>query len=184
MSTVTEQLMTAEAFWQSPENGKYRILVRGEVVETMPPGAKHGIVAITLGALLRNWSKRGTGGCVGCETGFILSRDPDTVRGPDVFYVRSDRIPKSGIPEAFWNSAPDLAVEVVSPSETADEIQEKVGDFLGAGTQRVWVVYPRRREVVIHRPDGSARTVAGSDVLEDQEVLPGFSCRVAELFDE
>ena len=184
MSTVAQQLLTAEAFWNSSQNGKYRILVRGEVVETMPPGAKHGTIASRLTARLCRWAEAGRRGCVGVESGFILARDPDTVRGPDVFYVRAERIPKLGIPEAFWNLAPDLAVEVVSPDESAREIQEKVGDFLSAGTPQVWVVYPRRREVVIHRPDGSARTVSGSDVLEDQEVLPGFSCRVAELFDE
>lgn len=184
MSTVAQHLMTAEEFWRSPENRKRSSLVRGEVVETMPPGVKHGNVALRLGSRLMNWIDQGHGGCAGTESGFILARDPDMVRGPDVFYVRAERIPKTGLPESFWNIAPDIAVEVVSPSETAYEIQEKVGDFLSAGTPRVWVVYPRRREVVIHRPDGSACTVGGNDLLEDPEVLPGFSCRVAELFDE
>lgn len=184
MSTVAERLLTAEAFWHSPENGKHRHLVRGEVVETMPPGGMHGLIAVALAGRLQSWAKRGPGGCVGVESGFILARDPDTVRGPDVFYVSADRIPKTGIPEAFWNLAPDLAVEVISPDETANEILEKIADFHAAGTSRVWVVYPRRREVVIHHPDGSARTVGGNDVLEDQEILPGFTCRVAELFAE
>jgi Uma2 family endonuclease len=184
MSTVAQHLMTAEEFWRSPENRKHSSLIRGEIVESMPPGAKHGTVAIRLAMRLGQWAESSGRGCVGAESGFILGRDPDIVRGPDLYYVRVDRIPKPGIPDAFWNLAPDLAVEVVSPSETAYEIQEKVGDFLAAGTPRVWVVYPRTGEVVIHRADGSARTFVGNALLEDSDVLPGFSCRVAELFDE
>ncbi|MBI5758655.1 MAG: Uma2 family endonuclease [Planctomycetales bacterium] len=184
MSTVAQHLMTAEEFWLSPENRKHSSLIRGEVVESMPPGAKHGTVAIRLATRLGRWAESSGRRCVGAESGFILGRDPDIVRGPDLFYVRVERIAKSGIPEAFWNIAPDLAVEVVSPSESAAEVHEKVSDFLAAGTPRVWVVYPRSQEVVVYRSDRSARTCSANDVLEDQEILPGFSCRVAELFDE
>jgi Uma2 family endonuclease len=91
-------------------------------------------------------------------------------------------MPCSGAPRNFWNIAPDLAVEIVSPSETADEVRDKVRDYLVAGTPLVWVVYPRNKEVVAHTPDGLARTVSGDAVLEDAAVLPGFSCPVANLF--
>ncbi len=181
MSSVAQRLLTAQEFWQLA-NSKYRELVRGEVIETMPPGGRHGEVAGALLTLLRIWIKQGPGGYVAVEAGYILGRDPDTVRGPDVSYVRADRIPSTGVPEAFWPLAPDLAVEVVSPSETANEIQEKVRDFLGAGTPLVWVIYPRRGEVVVYTADGLARTYSGDDVLEQPEILPGFSCRVSELF--
>jgi Uma2 family endonuclease len=105
------------------------------------------------------------------------------VRGPDVSYVRADRIPATGIPEGFWNLAPDLAVEVVSPNETAEDVREKVRDFLSAGTTLVWTVYPRTREVIVHTPDGFARTFGPGEVIEFPDLLPEFTCNVAELFE-
>lgn len=183
MSAVTPQLLTAEEFWALPESGKPRALVRGEVVETMPPGGVHGVIAIVLGGLLRAWAKAGRHGVVGAESGFILNRNPDIVRGPDLSFVAAARLPPTGIPEAFWELAPDLAVEIVSPSETAEEVREKVRDFLAAGTLLVWVIYPRSREVLVHRPGGAIQVLTETDTLEDAAVLPGFACRVGELFE-
>ena len=174
--------MTAEEFWSLPGDGKWRSLVRGEVVEEIPPGGLHGVVASEVLVRLHAWSRGGPGGRVGVESGFILSRDPATVRGPDIFYVRPDHVPEVGVPEAFWSMAPDLAVEVVSPSEKAGDVREKVRDYLAAGTPLVWVVYPRTREVVVHTPDGLARTYGEGNVLEGFEGLQGFTCAVAELF--
>ena len=106
---------------------------------------EHGEISTAIGTLLRIWVKQGAGGYVGVEAGFILCHNPDVVRGPDVYYVSADRIPPMVIPEAFWTIAPDLAVEVISPSETADDVRAKVRDFLAAGTQLVWTVHPRTR---------------------------------------
>jgi Uma2 family endonuclease len=181
MSSVAQHLLTAEEFAQLPGSEHWE-LVRGEVRKTMPPGGRHGEIASALATLLRIWTKQGVGGYVAVEAGYILGHDPDIVRGPDVSYIRAERIPPDGVPEAFWTIAPDLAVEVISPSETADEIREKVRDFLGAGTPLVWVVYPRTREVVVHTGDGLARTYGEDDVIEYPDVLPGFSCKVSELF--
>jgi Uma2 family endonuclease len=122
-------------------------------------------------------------GCVGVESGFILGRNPDTVRSPDVFYVRAERIPTTGIPEGFWEVPPDLAVEVVSPSESAADVRDKVRDYLSAGTQLVWIIYPRSREVMVHTPDGLAKTYSEGDELAGFEVLPNFTCVVASLFE-
>lgn len=183
MSSVLQQLMTVQDFWDLPETDMHRELVRGEVRETMPPGGQHGAIAGMLAMLLRVWAKQTGSGYVGVEAGYILSRDPDTVRGPDISYVRQDHIPVSGIPEGFWNLAPDLAVEVVSPGETADGVRQKVRDFLGAGTPLVWTIYPRTQEVIVHTPDGLARTYTRTMILEFPDVLPGFSCTVAELFE-
>jgi Uma2 family endonuclease len=174
--------MTAEEFWQSPFNTKHSELVRGEVVESMPPSKDHGTIALAIGTLLRVWIQSGAGGKAGVESGFLLARDPDTVRGPDVYYVSSTRAQADDTSRAFWTVAPDLAVEVVSPDETAEEIRAMVRDFLTAGTPLVWVVYPRTGEVVVHTADGLARTYGENDVLEFSEVLPGFSCKVSELF--
>jgi Uma2 family endonuclease len=182
MSTVAHQVLTAEELWLLPIADTRRELVRGEVIETMPPGGRHGAIAVILAMILRLWAQKGVGGYVGVEAGYILSRQPDTVRGPDVSYIRADRLPVTGIPEGFWTIAPDLAVEIVSPSETADEVREKVRDFLNAGTPLVWTVYSRTQEVIVHTPDGVARTYGSTDRLEYPDVLPGFSCTVAELF--
>jgi Uma2 family endonuclease len=183
MSSVTQRLLTAEEFWLLPETEMHRALVRGEVVETMPPGGKHGGIALATGTQLRLWAKGGPGGYVGVESGFILARDPDTVRGPDVYYVRAERIPSTGVPDAFWDIPPDLAVEVVSPDDSATEVREKVREYLDAGVPMVWVMYPRSREVIVHTSDGLARAYGPDDVLEGLDLLPGFRCRVAELFE-
>jgi Uma2 family endonuclease len=182
MSTVLEKIVTAREFWQLPESDSHRELVQGEVRETMPPGGQHGAIAIALGTQLKLWSQQAQGGYVGVEAGYLLARDPDTVRGPDISYVRASRLPPGGIPEGFWNLAPDLAVEVISPSETADQVREKVRDFLQAGTPLVWTIYPRVREVVVHTPDGMAQTYTSDRTLEFPDVLPGFRCGVADLF--
>ncbi len=182
MSLVTHQLLSAEGFWHLAETTRQRELIRGEVFETMPPGGQHGAIASELSAQLRVWAKQGPGGCVGVESGFILARDPDTVRAPDVYYVGADRMPPTGIPEGFWGLAPDLAVEVVSPRESAEEVREKVRDYLQAGTSLMWVIYPRSREVIVHTPDGLARTYTERDVLEGFTCLPGFTCPVPSLF--
>ncbi len=181
MSSVAQRLMTAEEFWQFA-NDKHRELVRGEVVENMPPNLRHGKIASKLSRLLGIWAENSVGGYVGVEGGYILSRDPDTVRGPDVSYIRADRVPPDNVLGSFGAFAPDLAVEIVSPSETIASVREKVRDFLAAGTPLVWTVYPDVHEVVAHTPDGLARTYGEGDILEHPEALPGFSCKVAELF--
>ncbi len=181
MSTATK-LLTAEDFWLLPDSVLRRSLVRGEVVETMPPGGRHGAVAVLFAARLQRWSVEHNAGTVGVEAGFILLRDPDGVRCPDIYFVRADRVPPDGVPEGFWNLAPDLAVEVISPSESAEDVADKVHDYLTAGVPLVWVAYPRRRAVVAHTPDGLARTFRTDDLLAAPDLRPGFSCIVGELF--
>lgn len=165
-----------------PEGEGKRELVRGEVVEWMPVGGLHGDVVLELAVRLRTWAKQGGQGYVGTEVGYRVHRDPDTVRAADISFVKQSRMPESGIPEGFMDFAPDLAVEVVSPFETAEEIQDKTTDYLTAGTSQVWVIYPRRRQVVVHTADGLARTLKEDDSLEAPDLLPGFTCKVSELF--
>jgi len=181
MSITTAKLLTAEEFFLLPETQMRRELVRGEVVETMPTGFRHGKLAFRFGKKLDNWAEEYDGGVVGVETGFILDRNPDVVRAPDVFYVRAERVP-AGELETFADFAPDLAVEVISPSETANEVREKVQDYLAAGTALVLVLYPKTRELVAHTPDGLARTYRSGETFTAPDVLPGFSCAVAEIF--
>lgn len=183
MSSVAQRLLTAEEYWQSPLNTKHSELVRGEVVEKMPPSKEHGTVALKIGSLLLTWAERDQRGQVGVESGFILALDPDSIRGPDVYYVSAERAQSNNKSSAFWTIAPDLAVEIISPTDLEYDLREKVRDFLTAGTPLVWVVFPSTREVIVHTADGLARTYGENDVLEHEAVLPGFSCRVAELFD-
>lgn len=182
MSAPATTLLTAEQFWHLPDNGKRLELVRGEVVETMPTNGKHGAIVGMFIFFLIQWTRTTGAGVVGTETGFILDHDPDVVRAPDVHFVRADRLPEGQPSERFYDFAPDLAVEVISPSETAEEVQEKVRDYLAAGSSLVVLVYPRTRLLIAHTPDGAARTYREGEEFSDPAVLPGFSCRVAELF--
>lgn len=184
MSSTIQQCITAAEFWRLPGDKKYQELVRGEVVEAMPPGGTHGRIVARLLARLQMWAESGNYGNVSPELGYRLFENPDTVRGPDVSFVAEERIPATGIPQAFWELAPDLAVEVVSPTETASDVQTKIQDYLTAGAKLVWVAYPASRIVVVHTPDGLSRTLQGDQRLESEsaEVLPGFTCTVEELF--
>ncbi len=148
----------------------------------MPTGGEHSVVVIAFGSLLRHWAKEHNAGIVGTEAGFVLDRGPDVVRAPDLYFVRAERLPGGRIPVQFYDLVPDLAVEVISPSETAEGVQEKVRDYLAAGSNLVVLVYPRTRLLIAHAADGSSRTYREDEVFSDPTVLPGFSCRVAELF--
>lgn len=181
--SITETLLTADDLWRMPVSAMRRELVRGELIETLPPGVQHGIIALALGVYLRLWAQSSQASYVGVEAGFRLDHDPDTVRGPDVFFISGERVAGSDIPVGFGEFAPDLAVEVVSPNETAEARREKVDDYLQAGSRLVWEIYPRRREVVAHTPDGRAQTFRSTDTLAAPDVLPGFTCPVAALFE-
>lgn len=183
---MTEQhtLLTAEEFFRlySDKEGHYE-LVKGEVIEMAPPGGVHGGVAVNIASALHVYVRQHDLGRVVVESGFRLESDPDTVRGPDVAFIRRERIPQGGLPRAFFTVAPDLAVEVVSPSDTAVELEAKVHDYLRAGAQRVWVFYPDSRRVAVYRPDGTTRWYGEDETLEDEELLPGFSLPLREVFE-
>ena len=182
MSTIMAKLLTAEEFLLLPDNGMRRSLVRGEVVEEMPVGGEHGGLAVLFVRYLDRWAEAHDAGWVGVEAGFVLARNPDLVRAPDVSFVRKDRLPAGGAPRSFWELAPDLAVEIISPTETATEVRDKVADYLAAGTPLVLVAYPARREIVAHTPDDLARTYHAADTLTSPDVLPGFARQVADFF--
>jgi len=122
------------------------------------------------------------GVCFGAETGFKIASDPDTVRAPDVAFVRREKIPESGITKKFWPGAPDLAVEVPSPGDTYAEVEEKVEDWLAAGARAVWIVNPKRRSVSVYRSMTDVTRLSDADELEGVDVVPGFRCKVSEIF--
>jgi Uma2 family endonuclease len=181
---VQEKLYTASDLWDFSHKAgdkKHYELVRGVILETAPTGELHGEVASELNMLIRLHVKQNKLGRVtAAETGYILETDPYTIRAPDVGFVSNDRA-QEPISEGYVPVAPDLAVEVVSPGDTATDIQDKVREYLSAGTQLVWVVYPKSRTVNVHRREGSW-TLESGDTLDGASVLPGFKGQVADLF--
>jgi Uma2 family endonuclease len=134
-----------------------------------------------VGALLNEHVQRLGLGTVLVEAGYVLRRMPDTVRGPDISFVSVARLPSNQIPETFIPGAPDLAVEIISPSSRWSEVEEKVADYLAGGARLVWLVDPRERRVVVRYPDRAPAVLAENDTLDGEDVVPGFTLPVAEL---
>ena len=181
--TQQKTLLTAAEFFRlySHKDGRYE-LVDGEVVEMAPTNEQHGSAAFNItGALFVYSRDTGIGRGV-VETGYRVRQEPDTVRGPDVSFNLSSRDPDEMVATGFVLGSPDIAIEVVSPSNTAAGIERKVAEYLAAGSQRVWVVNPLDRTAVVHRADGTTINYAGEDVITDEELLPGFSLPLAEVF--
>jgi len=173
-------LMTAEELLQTNVPNKCTELVRGVLIVREPPGGRHGAVAAELCRAIGNHVQANQLGTVYTETGFTLARNPDTVRGPDVAFVRKDRT-ENPVPVGFPEFAPDLAVEVLSPGDRPGVTLAKIGDWLDAGARLVWVIDPERRIARVYRRDGS-ETIIGTDAqLDGEDVLPGFSCPLAAI---
>src|SRR6266851_1817562 len=178
---MTTPLMTAEQLFDTDIPNKRTELVRGVLIVREPPGGRHGSVTMNLAIQLGVHVQRaGAGQLFAAETGFTLSRGPDTVRAPDIAFVRRERLPDP-IPVGFPDLAPDLVVEVLSPGDRAGEILAKVADWLSAGTSLVWVVDPERRLARVYRHDGSETIVPRDGQLDGEDVLPGFVCPLRAL---
>lgn len=174
------KLLTAEEFYATCELDRAE-LVNGKVIEKMPPNFEHGENAGNIYAALRLYVRARGLGRVSVEGGFRLSRNPDVVRSPDVSFVRAERI-ENVSRRTFIEGAPDIAVEVVSPGDRATEVEEKVQEYLGAGTLAVWVVYPSARSITVRTPD-EARVYQHDQVLGGEPVLPGFEIALSEIFE-
>ncbi len=180
----TRTLMTAAELFAMPDDGMRHELVRGELRTMTPAGGEHGAVAQNLSELAGPFIRtHKLGRAFTAETGFLLARDPDTVRAPDFALIRRQRIPEAGIPRSYVETVPDLIAEVISPSDRYADVEEKVLEWLAAGVEIVWVLTPRTRTVTVHSRSEGVRVLSADDELTGGSVLPGFSCRVAELFD-
>jgi Uma2 family endonuclease len=179
------RLMTAEELLRLPTGmGECYELVAGQLKTTPANGMLHGYVEANVGSLLAEAVRNShLGDVVGAGTGFILSRNPDTVRAPDVAFVSQSRIPTGRRPQGYFPGAPDLAVEVISPSECAADINRKVTEYFEAGAHLVWIVYPDTCQVVVYRSARESLALADDDTLDGGELVSGFACRVAELFE-
>lgn len=186
---ATPVLMTAEEFLQYDAQGKDVELVRGRLVVRESPNLRHGHLAARIAYLLQAHLYRereaqgwvSTRGRLTVESGYILERGPDTVRGPDIAYTSRARHPDT-FPESYLELAPELVVEVRSPSNRRGDITAKLADYRRAGVPLVWVVSPRRETVVVSHLDGAEVLLTRSDTITGGDVLPGFSARVAEFF--
>lgn len=178
----TRTRLTAEDLLRLPDNGMRRELVAGELIEMSPASPRHGLVANRLAAPLSVFvDEHDLGEVFAAETGFRLARDPDTVRAPDVTFISKDRLSQADV-DGFPDLAPDLVVEVVSPGDSANEIQAKVDEWLRAGTRLVVVLYPAHRSAVVHRTDGASQRYQAGDTLTLEPVVPGFSLALERLF--
>jgi Uma2 family endonuclease len=176
-----EHITTAEELLQTPGLGRCE-LVRGELIMMSPAGSEHGSLVVNITVALANYVKlKALGRVFGAETGFVIRRDPDTVRAPDVAFVCAERV-AAGVPKGFFDGPPDLAVEVTSPSDRPGEVLAKVHDWLHAGCRAVWVIDTDRRCVCVYRSRTEVVVLGMSDQLSGGDVVPGFSVPVAEVF--
>ena len=180
---IVDDVISLEEFERMPEEDAYRIeLVRGRVVRDQLPGARHAQLTVKLCGWIDAYASERGLGITFVELGCVLNVEPPTVRGPDIAFVATERVPLEGVPVGFWRGAPDLAVEIVSPSSRAAEIREKVLEYIAAGSRLVWVVDPATRSVATYRSRRDIRLLTEDDVLEGGDVLPGFRRSISELF--
>lgn len=176
--------MTVEEFLAaSTPEGKAE-LIRGELRVTPPAGGPHGLAGVNLVLALGVYARQhGLGRVFGDGVGYELVRLPNTVRVPDASFVRAEQLPAGGLGPGLVKLAPDLAIEVLSPSETASELEEKLDDNLTSGTRLIWVVDPTRRTVRILSSDAPVRTLREGELLEGGSVVPGFTMPVSDVFE-
>jgi Uma2 family endonuclease len=182
MRMPADHLVTAEDLERMGERGRWLELVHGELVAVNPPGGEHGALAALLAAeLITHVNPRGLGR-VYVESGFVLLRNPDTVRGPDVSFVSRERDAHFPSRQGFLPGAPDLAIEIWSPDNTMAELARRAAEYLDAGAQQVWIVDPRSRAVTVHAPGRAVAVLTAGDTLDGGDVLPGFSLSILRLF--
>ncbi|MGC4033837.1 MAG: Uma2 family endonuclease [Tepidisphaeraceae bacterium] len=159
-------------------------LRRGKVLTMSPAGSEHGDIALAIGSRIRVFVDDNNLGCAyAAETGFVLSRNPDTVRAPDVGFVTLARLQSQQNSSKFFDGAPDLAVEVLSPSNTHVEMMDKVADYLNAGTRLVWIINPTRKSVTVYdATQQDPQVLRSTDTLQGGDLLPGFSLPISKLF--
>lgn len=179
---MTSTLITLEEYENLPNDDLYIDEVsRGLLVREPRPGTQHAEIVTELSYALRRHLDEHPVGRVLTECGFLLSRNPLTIRGPDVAFIRAERVPATKNP-SFFDGAPDLAIEVVSPSNRGGELLQKVGEFLVAGTLLAWVVYPKTNTVAEHTRAGEVRIYGANDVLTAPALLSEFELVVSRIF--
>jgi Uma2 family endonuclease len=176
---IQDRLMTVEEFWAEYADKPFE-LVRGRVIEVSPAGNEASETGVNISTELKIFVKaHPIGRITGADGGYQLG--PNTMRAPDVGFYGNEKLATLKDRKKYLPFAPDLAVEVVSPNDSASEVQDKVALYLQAGTRLVWVFYPDLRQVV-HHPDRTARTLSAEETLDGEDVLPGLQLKIADLF--
>ena len=183
-TTTTEaKLLSAADLLRLYSDGVRGELIRGVLCETMPTGQEHGEIVVSLSAALWNFvNPRSLGRLTASDSGVWLERDPDTVREPDIAFTSAAKIPLDARITGYAEVAPDLVVEVASPSDSRREVHDKAHMWLNHGVRLVWVVRPETRTVDVYRPDEPIATLGEQDSLDGLDVLPGFACEVSAVF--
>jgi Uma2 family endonuclease len=182
-ATNAPRYVTSNEFLTHPAAAGPSELVRGEVRVMTPASGAHGVIAGTIFAALNAFvDAHQLGVCFPDNTGFLLPGLGDTVRSPDAAFVRAGQLPREGIGLGWIPAAPDLVVEILSPTETPSDLEEKIRDYRAAGTRLIWVIDPIRRSVSIWSENAADRWHSELDVLDGGDVLPGFTISVAKLF--
>jgi Uma2 family endonuclease len=185
-STISETKLTPEDLLKLPDEMAFE-LVDGNLVERHM-GSESSAIALRIAFLLALYLRDNPLGLTfGSDTGYqCFADDPKKIRRADLGFVRFSRLPGGRAPKGFCRVAPDLAVEVVSPNDTVDELQEKIAEYLGAGFPLIWVVNPPTRTVQIYRPrtakNGPISSLSEDDTITGEDVLPGFASVVKEFF--
>jgi Uma2 family endonuclease len=187
--TAPTRLITAEQFSERDErdDGCREELVAGVIEVAPPPEELHGDIQFNVAEILRPFVRRHRLGRVRGDVGYRVRRDPDYVPGPDASFLSRERAAQFEKTGTYRDTAPDLAIEIVSPSDRAERVQEKVQWYLGAGAQRVWLLYPATASLTVHRDDGNAHTYTGNDVITSDDAgfsVDGFEARVSDFFAE
>ena len=183
MTTQTERrFATAKELFSMTDDGHRYELVRGELRQRQLAGGEEGFISSDVAGSLGLYVKSEGLGKSYIATGFIIGTDPDHVRAPNVAFVRRERIESIGRTTFYWPEAPDLAVEVISPDDRYSEINEKVTDWLAAGTRMVVVVNPRNKTVRVHSSQTDVVTLAIADTLDGGDVVPGWQMPLSDIF--
>jgi len=179
---IQPKLMTAEELLRIPDDGMDHELVKGELRTMPPPGIRHEAIALRVALRFGPFIEAHELGVIVGGPGFRIEHDPDTVRAPDFAFIAAGRLPAGELPAGYADFAPDLVVEVVSPSDSAVDVHEKIEQWLAAGARMALVLYPARRSMAVYRSASDIRLLGPDDVFDGADVLPGFTCLVRDLF--
>jgi Uma2 family endonuclease len=176
-----ETWMTGEELLRRPDLEPCE-LVNGRVVPTMPTGDEHADLESELSMRLRAYGKETKRGrAIGGEVGIYIRRNPDTVRAADIAFISKERDLRPRT-KGFFEVAPELVVEILSPDHRSGRMEEKLRDYFSAGVQVVWLIDPEARHVLVHRSPSDVKLFDEGQVLTEEELLPGFSVSLSELF--
>ncbi len=181
MAVITAAPLSLEQFSQLPRGQEQHEMSCGELITMPPPKSLHTLVALAVLQVLQVYLRKNPFGLAIPEAGYILSRNPLTIRQPDVSVLNKERVQSTGADD-YFEGAPELAVEVVSPSDSAQDLQVKVGQYLQSGAKQVWVLYPKTRRIHVFHAGGATVIFDESQTLEGGDSMPGFSVKVADLF--